>query len=187
VELAAFDATADAGAVSLTWRTASETNNAGFTVERRMEGSRSWVEVGTREGAGTTTQPQTYRLRDTNVPFATEAITYRLRQSDLDGTTTLSDTLAVSLAAPGTTTLRPTFPNPVRHQATVRYTLPRQHSVTIVLYDVLGRRVRTLTQGHQGAGRCEQTVDLSDLSSGTYFIRMRAGSTTHTQRLTVMR
>ena len=186
VELASFDATADARTVSLTWRTASETNNAGFTVERRAGDTGSWVEVGTREGAGTTTQPQTYRFRDASVPFAAESMTYRLRQADLDGTTTLSDTLAVSLAAPETTTLRPPFPNPVRQQATIRYTLPRAQDVTIALYDVLGRRVRTLTQDQQTAGRHEQTVDLSGLSSGAYFVRMRTGDATHTRRLTVV-
>jgi hypothetical protein len=144
------------------------------------------VEVGSREGAGTTTQPQTYRFRDANVPFAAETLTYRLRQADLDGTTTLTDPITVSLAAPETTTLRPPFPNPGRHQATVRYTLPRAQDVTIALYDVLGRRVRTLTQSQQTAGRHERGVDLSVLPSGTYFVRMRAGDATHTQRLTVI-
>ena len=187
VELASFDATADAHAVALTWQTASETNNAGFTVERRIEGSGSWVEVGTREGAGTTTQPRTYRFRDAEVPFAAETLTYRLRQADLDGVTTLSNPRTVSLAAPETTTLRPPFPNPVRQQATIRYTLPRAQGVTISLYDVLGRRVRTLTQGQQAAGRHERSVDLSGLPSGTYFVRMRASDATHSRRLTVVR
>jgi len=187
VELASFDASADTRAVSLTWQTASETNNAGFAVERRIEGSGSWMEVGTRAGAGTTTRPRTYRFRDADVPFGAESMTYRLRQTDLDGRTTVSDTLAVSLAAPETTTLRPPFPNPVQHRATVRYTLPRAQSVTIALYDVLGRRMRTLAQGRRASGRYEQAVDLSGLSSGAYFVRMRAGNTTHTQRLTVMR
>jgi hypothetical protein len=93
----------------------------------------------------------------------------------------------VSLAAPETTTLRPPFPNPGQHRATVRYTLPRAQDVTIALYDVLGRRVRTLVQDQKAAGRYEQTVDLSGLSSGAYFLRMRAGNTTRTQRLTVVR
>jgi len=187
VELASFDATTDARAVSLTWRTASETNNAGFTVERRVEGSGSWVEVGTREGAGTTTQPQTYRFRDTEVPFAAETLTYRLRQADLDGTATHSDPRTVSLAAPETTTLRPPFPNPGQHRATIRYTLPRAQEVTIALYDVLGRRVRTLAQGQRAAGRYEQAVDLSGLSSGAYFVRLRSRNATRTERLTVAR
>src|SRR5690606_39343788 len=59
VELAAFDATADGSTVRLTWQTRSETNNAGFAVERAVNHSdaanrETWVEIGWVDGHGTT-------------------------------------------------------------------------------------------------------------------------------------
>jgi hypothetical protein len=58
--------------------------------------------------------------------------------------------------------------------------------VRIALYDVLGRRVRTVADG-RAEGRTEQTIDVSDLASGTYFLRMRTEGHTETQRITVVR
>ena len=56
--------------VRLTWQTASETNNAGFEVQRKTGEERSgspWEVVGYRESkadGGTTNQPMTYRFVD---------------------------------------------------------------------------------------------------------------------------
>jgi len=61
VEWAGFDATTQKQAVTLTWQTASETDNAGFAVQRRVDGSGgtgAWTRVGFVEGSGTTTRPR---------------------------------------------------------------------------------------------------------------------------------
>ncbi|MEM6648490.1 MAG: hypothetical protein AAF730_19785, partial [Bacteroidota bacterium] len=58
VELVAFEAHADGGQASLRWRTASETNNAGFAIEQ-AEGF-AWRELGFVAGVGMTLTPQAY-------------------------------------------------------------------------------------------------------------------------------
>jgi hypothetical protein len=55
-----------------------------------------------------------------------------------------------------------------------------------VLYDLLGRRVQTVVS-EEAEGRTEQTIDVSRLSSGSYFLRMQTEGYTETQRLTVVR
>ncbi len=99
VELVGFDATLDGSdAVRLTWQTASETNNAGFRVQRRVEESRagggqtgenrsgengeSWTTVGWVDGAGTTGRPRSYRYVDADLPFEADRLAYRLKQVD---------------------------------------------------------------------------------------------------------
>jgi hypothetical protein len=186
VELASFDAAASEGDVDLKWQTASETNNAGFAVERKAKGG-AWSQVGFREGAGTTDQAQTYRFTDTGVPFEAERVTYRLRQEDLDGTASHSEEVTVRLGAPSETTLHAPFPNPTQGSATLRYETPEATDLEIAVYDVLGRRVRTLADGPVEAGRHEQTVSVSDLPAGTYFVRLQAEGQTRTQKLTVFR
>lgn len=189
MELAGLSATlTDRQTVALTWRTTRETDNAGFRVQRRIDGTGSWSAldfVESTAGGGTSTTTQTYRYTDASVPFAADSVRYRLQQVDADGSTQVSNTVTVALGAPDEVRLAAPFPNPATGRATVRYALPERHTATIRLFDLLGRRVRTVVQG-QREGRHEQTLDLSGLPSGTYFLRLRAGEHTRTRKLTVM-
>lgn len=189
VELAAFDGQSDRQTVKLTWRTASETNNAGFRVLRKgtQEQGGAWIQVGFVEGAGTTTEPRSYRFTDADVPYAAETLSYRLKQVDTDGTTHLSDVVIVERSGPEQIELRAPFPNPARSQTTVRYALPQRETVTVRVYDVLGRRMMTLEQGAIGRGREQLQLDVSDLPSGTYLLHLQAGEEVRSQRLTVVR
>jgi hypothetical protein len=186
VELAGFDARLDGGAVRLTWTTASETNNAGFEVQRRTdERGRTWATVGRVNGAGTTTEPRSYRYADAELPYDADRLTYRLKQRDVDGSTSYSDPITVR-RTPERVQIEAAYPNPVREQATVQYALPERQEVTVRLYDALGRQVQTVVHDRQ-KGRREQTIDVSGLSSGVYFLRLRTAGTTHTQKITVVR
>jgi len=193
VELARFDgAVTGERTVQLSWQTASETNNAGFQVQRRAGasdgGSKAadgWTDVKFVEGAGTTSEPQRYRLTD-EVPFAADSVHYRLKQVDTDGTAHFTTPVTLAMGTPDQLTLRTPFPNPVRSQTTIRYAVPERQDVSLVLFDVMGRRVRTLTQSSQ-TGRHERRLDVSGLSSGLYLLRLRAGSSVQTQRVTVVK
>jgi hypothetical protein len=189
VEMAGFDARVDDGAVQLSWQTASETNNAGFRIQRRAgEGANgregAWTTVGSVEGSGTTSQAQSYRFTDADLPYEADALTYRLKQIDTDGTEHFTGEVTVERGVQELELLG-TYPNPARSQATVRYALPEKQEATIRLYDVLGRQVRTVVSGEQ-EGRHEQRLDTSSLPSGVYFLRLRAGGETRTQKLTVV-
>jgi len=187
VELAGFEAATRDDAVELTWQTASETNNAAFRIQRRpgTASPEEWQTVGRVDGAGTTTEAQSYRFVDEEVPFETNQIEYRLAQVDTDGSVHHSETIAVERVVDAVT-LRPPFPNPARQQATVQYALPQPQSVTLRLYDVLGRQVRSITKLKQN-GRAQVRLDVSGVTSGVYFLRLTAGATTRTQRLTIVR
>jgi len=186
VELASFDATTEGPEVQLSWQTASETNNAGFAIERRAQGG-TWSQIGFREGAGTTSEAQTYRFTDGEIPFEAETVRYRLRQTDLDGSTTLSDEVTVELGAPSKARLHAPFPNPTTQRATVRYEVPKTTTVQIAVYDVLGRRVETVVDGQIPAGRAQKTVQTERWAPGIYFVRMQLGDTVHTERISVVR
>jgi hypothetical protein len=188
VELASFDATAGEGEADLKWKTASETNNAGFAIERKAKDS-SWSQVGFREGAGTASETHTYQFTDKNVPFEAQQVRYRLRQKDLDGTTSLSKEVTVQLGAPLKTRLHAPFPNPASQQAIVRYEIPdglQGRALEISVYDVLGRQVHVIESSQAKPGRHQRRVRVGDLPTGTYFVRMRAGNATETRRLTIV-
>lgn len=194
VELTTLEATATGdGAVTVRWATASETNNAEFRVMRQATGEGGgakgeWVQVGSRKGAGTTEQPQSYRFTDEELSYEADVLTYRLHQVDTDGTVHASDAVTVERGAPDQLELLGTYPNPARTQAAVRLAVPDEaaaEAATLRLYDVMGREVRTVED--VSGGRHTVSVDVSDLSSGVYVLRLSADGTTRTQRVTVVR
>lgn len=79
------------------------------------------------------------------------------------------------------------YPNPFRNLAIVEYALPKPKNVRLAMYDVLGRRVAVLENGRKDAGRHRVTLRSDRLSSGVYFGRLRAGTQTRTQKITVAR
>jgi hypothetical protein len=152
----------------------------------------TWTTVGfvdSKAEGGTTDRPQSYRFTDADLPYEADQLTYRLKQVDTDGTTSLSKEVTVERGAVTELQLLGTYPNPVRTEATVRFAIPDAAdapAVTLRLYDVMGREVRTVTTDAT-ARRHERLLDTDGLSSGVYFLRLQAGSTVKTQRLTVVR
>jgi hypothetical protein len=75
--------------------------------------------------------------------------------------------------------LLPNYPNPFNPSTTIHFELPRSSSVTIDIFDVLGRRVAQALNTTLHAGTHQLIFDGSNLSSGTYLVRL----TTDTQSL----
>jgi hypothetical protein len=72
-------------------------------------------------------------------------------------------------------TLLPIRPNPFNGEAIVRYSLPKSGAVRLEVYDLRGRRVRTVANGNQTAGWHTLTFSGSDLAGGIYMVRLTAG------------
>ncbi|NBB86754.1 MAG: T9SS type A sorting domain-containing protein [Bacteroidetes bacterium] len=187
VELTRFDAEADGETVHLSWRTASETRNAGFGIERSRGETGAWTQIGFVEGHGTTSEPQDYRFIDRDLPYEADRLSYRLKLVDLDGGFDYSPTVEVALRIPDELALRGNFPNPFAEQTTIRYALPQSGPVRLTIYDMLGRRVATLVDDHQAAGRHQATFAPRNLASGTYLVRLSGAGATRTQKITVVR
>jgi hypothetical protein len=97
-----------------------------------------------------------------------------------------------SSAEPRDFALYQNYPNPFNPHTVITYTLPEPVRVLVEIYDVVGRRVRTLVDQEQRPGRYEIQWDArSDngrqLSSGVYFYRMRAGPFTTVRKAVLMR
>lgn len=90
VELIYFKSICENQKNHLRWATASEKNNAGFEIQKSIDGS-SFEPIGYVKGKGTTSQGSEYMFAD-NQPSAPSQF-YRLKQCDYDGTCTLSQTI----------------------------------------------------------------------------------------------
>ncbi|MGA2623721.1 MAG: YCF48-related protein [Bacteroidota bacterium] len=68
------------------------------------------------------------------------------------------------------------YPNPFNPSSTISYSLPQKSFVTLKLYDILGREMRTLVNAEQEPGNYSRIVDANDLPSGVYFYRLQVGN-----------
>ena len=165
VSLTTFTAQVEGPAARLRWATASEVNNAGFTVERSLDG-RGFLAVGTVAGAGTSSAPLNYTLLDTRLPAGATLLYYRLRQTDFNGDFTYSPlrTVALTTQAAGFVV----YPTRVAtgQAATYLYTGPAGTG-TLQVLDMVGRVVRTTAVD----GRAQGEVPLTGLATGAYLLR----------------
>jgi N-acetylneuraminic acid mutarotase len=184
VELVAFTARNTAEGVQLTWRTASEQNNAGFEVQRRSEKASEWQVLGFVRGAGTTAEAQSYTFLDKS---ASGKVQYRLKQIDFDGQFEYSNVIEVDAGLPKQFALEQNYPNPFNPSTTIRYQLPVASEVKLEVYDVLGKKIATLVNERQSAGSYQVVWNASGLSSGTYFYRLQAGTFVETKKMIMVK
>jgi hypothetical protein len=78
-------------------------------------------------------------------------------------------------------------PNPFNPTTTIQYDLINNEHVTLVVYDVLGREVRTLVDALQSSGRYSVKLDANNLSSGIYFYRIQAGKFNAVRKMILMK
>ncbi len=90
-------------------------------------------------------------------------------------------------ALPAQIALLQNFPNPFNPTTTIRYSLPRQMSFRLSLYNALGQRVAIIAEGEQEAGYHEVKFDGSRLASGMYVYRIEAGRIVQTRTLLLLK
>ncbi|MCX6148906.1 MAG: T9SS type A sorting domain-containing protein [Ignavibacteriales bacterium] len=173
VELVAFNAQFSNSIVTLNWKTATETNNQGFQVERKANGN--WEKVGYVKGAGTSSNINQYSYVDNNVPQV-EKVSYRLKQIDLNGSYNYSSEVEVATQQPNKFELSQNYPNPFNPTTKINYTIPVDSKVTLAVYSITGELVIELVNELQTAGTYTVDFNASNLANGTYFYKISAGN-----------
>jgi len=72
--------------------------------------------------------------------------------------------------------LEQNFPNPFNSTTIIRFSLPFAGFVTVKVYDILGREIKTLAENNMNAGTYNISFNADGLSSGMYIVKMHAGS-----------
>lgn len=88
---------------------------------------------------------------------------------------------------PNSFALRQNYPNPFNPRTVIAFDLPQRSSVTLKLYDVLGKEVATLASGDFPAGRFQAVWDASSFPSGVYLYQLEAETYSETRRLVLQR
>ncbi len=84
------------------------------------------------------------------------------------------------------------YPNPFNRSTLLSFNLPDAGQYQMAIYDILGRKVKTLLSGYQPAGSGQIIWDGSDeaggeVASGTYFVRLQGDSQTQTTKLSFLK
>jgi hypothetical protein len=191
VELLDYSGHSTNEGVVLTWVTASEIDNLGFSILKNGELLSSFTTTPLLRGRGTTTEETHYRFVDSTVKVG-DVYHYTLRQTDLNGTVhdlgtiTLNITTAV---APREYSLWQNYPNPFNPTTIITYALKVTGEVKLELFDVLGRKVATLVNTRQDAGFYTLPFNAAryGLSTGMYFYRLQSGSFVATKKMLLVK
>jgi len=83
--------------------------------------------------------------------------------------------------------LQQNYPNPFNPTTSINYSLNKKSHVELKVFNILGAEVRTLVNENKNAGKYDVSLDATDLSSGVYFYRLRAGDQTITRKMMLMK
>jgi hypothetical protein len=160
VELTNFKAKTVNNTTVLSWKTATETNNQGFTVERSANGT-NFTAIGQVKGNGTSTVAHDYTFTDATPSVGSNY--YRLRQTDLNGKETLSSVVSVLFGKTGLV-LKNSLVN-----STLDVTVGEESATPLSIFNVSGQLIYTTKA--QGT----QSIDVSRFAAGLYIIRTGTG------------
>lgn len=185
VELVSFAALLNESSVTLSWSTATELNNRGFSVQRKI--GTQWQDMGFVEGKGTTTEINSYSYIDDISSIGSYGkIYYRLKQIDYDGSFAFSSEVLVQMA-PAEYKLSQNYPNPFNPVTRISFQLPYDSHVTLKIYDIVGSEVATLVNEIKVAGNYNFDFNASSLASGVYFYKLQAGDFVSNKKMILLK
>jgi photosystem II stability/assembly factor-like uncharacterized protein len=84
-------------------------------------------------------------------------------------------------------TLDQNYPNPFNPSTTIRFSIPERTNVSLIVYDILGRKVADLIDEQLQTGEYSQLFNAAGLASGVYLYQLRAGEYVETKRLILLK
>jgi len=204
VTLAFFTANYIPEGVILRWETCSEIENLGFIIERRQH-SEVWKEIANfnshseLKGQGTVSQKTEYSFIDKKVEPG-NSYEYRLSDVDYSGNvkfhtdkiTQVTVKSLISNILPCNFSLSPAYPNPFNPITTIRYNLPEQSQVTMIIYDLMGKQVKTIVNQVEEPGYKSIIWDATNnsgqtVSAGLYYYQINAGDFSRTKKMVLLK
>jgi len=173
IELTYFNAVYNTNTVTVTWQTASETNNAYFTIERSINGTNFEI-LGTVQGAGNSYTKLNYSFTDYN---PVQGISYyRLKQTDYNGAFEVFKPVSVVHLEEGDLQIGP---NPTSDYLNVMID-GTMGKGTLYIFNMVGAKVLELNLINSFT-----TIDINDLPSGNYMLKISADTINISRRIVI--
>jgi hypothetical protein len=132
----------------------------------------------------------TIRVLATSVPDGPQGFAIQV-SGNVDPVAPPTDVEPIRTPAPAITTLYQNQPNPFVHTTTVRFTIGRRTNATLSVFDIAGRRIRTLAAGTYDPGEYQVSWDARDergerVSAGIYFTRLEGTGVDLTRKVVLL-
>lgn len=83
--------------------------------------------------------------------------------------------------------LNQNYPNPFNPNTTISFSIPKQEFVTLKVYDILGKEIKTLVSNNVQSGKYTVNFDGTNLPSGIYFFSIKAGNFSAVKKMTLIK
>ena len=83
--------------------------------------------------------------------------------------------------------MAPAYPNPFNPVTHIEYSIPTSSMVEITIYDLIGRELVKLVNENKDAGFYHIDWDASMVSSGVYFVNMKANKNSFNQKIVLIK
>ena len=93
----------------------------------------------------------------------------------------------VSNEIPASYSLSQNYPNPFNQTSIFKFQCSMKGHVNVSVYDIAGREVQTLVNETLQPGTYEVRFDGSELNSGVYLVRMKAGDYSETRKMVLLK
>ena len=104
------------------------------------------------------------------------------------GTGEISSSVNDDLSAiPLKSSLFNNYPNPFNPITVIKYQLKTGGNVQLIIYDLAGREIKTLINQTQSPGEHSITFNASDLASGVYIYKLKAGAFEQSRKMLLLR
>jgi hypothetical protein len=101
--------------------------------------------------------------------------------------TPLSGITIINNQIPETFSLKQNYPNPFNPSTIIKYQLPTNNYVTLKIYDMTGKEVATLVNEQLQPGTYEVNFDGSNIPSGVYFYKLKAGEFSQIRKMILIK
>ncbi|MEE4312568.1 MAG: T9SS type A sorting domain-containing protein [candidate division KSB1 bacterium] len=187
-ELVYFTANEDiSGSIVLSWEAEHEYLVRGYNIYRREAESAQYEKLNEMIIEG----ERSYFFDDPDVTRSV-AYQYRLEVITIDGTSRVLADISVNVSSPEKYGLYPNYPNPFNAHTIFKYQIPVETHVVVEIFNLLGRRIRTLVNDNKSPGSYSVSWDGFDdegvpVVSGIYFYHLSTRGFKDTRRMTVVR
>jgi len=168
----------------------SNTDSAVVIVDQSDLTKKGWYKIGTvnlTAGVRTVARLDNALLEPGRYLVADAMMLMVNRMLSPDAVLTTVPSAASAEPVPSAFELAQNYPNPFNPSTVIAYSLPTAEHVTLRVYDITGREVRTLVNAPQAAGRHAATLDASRLASGVYVYRLTAGRHVQARKMVLMK
>lgn len=154
---------------TVSWKTTSEKNTNRFEIYKSLDGVNYQI-AGVVEAVGNSTSVQSYEFADVMTETGVAAF-YKLKVVDNDGSSALSHALYIAAKGQSVTGINNMYPNPCNDILNVNLKAVSEGDITVEVVDAFGK-VQNSIGGDDITGLSTVSFDLSNLSTGVYFIKV---------------